>query len=353
VQLASAQLSPRIIGLVFQDPVTKGALSLFVFTFALSVAVVLRIGDSVPLLTVRLSAYSCVFSVCVFLYLVDHIGKILRPNKALRSVALLGRQVIESVYPRALSETPSASGKAPDWTVGEQSCSVPARKDGVILACDIAGIVALAQHSGCVLEMVPQVGDFVATGTPLFHVYGDVTRLNTESLRQMIAIGQERSLEQDPAFCFRIIVDIASKALSPAINDPTTAVLAIDQIHHLLRTVGGRDLDDERVRDAQGRTRLVYRTPGWSDFVHLAVTEIRHYGAESIQVTRRLRAMLDSLIELLPPDRALVLQRELEMLNRGATRVFTEPNDRATAAGSDSQGMGGKTENAGSSSTQV
>src|SRR6185369_5074569 len=110
--------------------------------------------------------------------------------------------------------------------------------------------------------------------------------------------------EQDPTLAFRIMVDIASKALSPAINDPTTAVLAIDQIHHLLRNVGGRCLDEERVRDVTGRLRLVYRTPDWQDFVHLAVTEIRHFGGESIQIARRMRAMLENLIQCLPRERA-------------------------------------------------
>ncbi len=111
-------------------------------------------------------------------------------------------------------------------------------------------------------------------------------------------------MEQDPAFAFRVIVDIASKGLSPAINDPTTAVLALDQIHHLLRHVGGRCLDNERVRDASGVVRLVYRTPDWEDFVTLAVTEIRQFGGSSIQVARRLRAMLENLIQTLPEVRA-------------------------------------------------
>src|SRR4029077_7268164 len=88
---------------------------------------------------------------------------------------------------------------------------------------------------------------------------------------QFVAISDERTLEQDPAFAFRIIVDIASKALSPAINDPTTAVLALDQLHHLLRNVGSRQLDDGRVCDAAGRLRLAYRTPDWEDYVYLAV----------------------------------------------------------------------------------
>jgi uncharacterized membrane protein len=148
-------------------------------------------------------------------------------------------------------------------------------------------------------------------------------------------------MEQDPTLAFRIIVDIASKGLSPAINDPTTAVLAIDQIHHLLRNVGGRDLNDERVRDASGRTRLVYRTPAWEDFVKLAVTEIRHFGGASIQIARRLKAMLENLIQTLPEERAPLLRQEMALLHRSAERLFPEAEDRVLAAGSDSQGMGG------------
>jgi len=149
-------------------------------------------------------------------------------------------------------------------------------------------------------------------------------------------------MEQDPAFAFRIIVDIASKGLSPAINDPTTAVLAIDQIHHLLRSVGGRHLDEGLANDRSGSLRLVYRTPDWEDFVCLAVTEIRHFGGSSIQVARRLRAMLENLIAVLPPELTALLRRELTLLQRSAERLFPEPEDRALADVGDLQGVGGK-----------
>ena len=115
-------------------------------------------------------------------------------------------------------------------------------------------------------------------------------------------------------FVFRIIVDIASKALSPAINDPTTAVLAIDQLHHLLRDVGRHYLAEGREKDRAGKVLLVYRTPDWEDFVQLSITEIRHYGHDSIQVTRRLRAMIENLIETLPERRAPILHKELSLL---------------------------------------
>jgi uncharacterized membrane protein len=118
-------------------------------------------------------------------------------------------------------------------------------------------------------------------------------------------------------------------------------VLALDQIHHLLRDVGKRCLDDDRVRDRSGQVRLIYRTPGWEDFVALAVTEIRQYGGMSIQVVRRLRAMLEDLIQTLPEARALPLRQELILLNRFAERFFLEPEDRALAEIGDSQGVGG------------
>src|SRR5262249_365139 len=151
------------------------------------------------------------------------------------------------------------------------------------------------------------VGDFVAVGDPLFRVFQGGATLRAEAVHQSVAVGQERTLEQDPTFAFRIIVDIASKGLSAAINDPTTAVLALDQIHHLLRNVGGRCLDEGRVYDAAGKLRLVYRTPDWEDFVRLAVTEIRQFGGASIQIARRLHAMLENLIQTLPEERTALL----------------------------------------------
>jgi uncharacterized membrane protein len=140
---------------------------------------------------------------------------------------------------------------------------------------------------------------------------------------------------------FRILVDLAAKGLSPAINDPTSAVLAIDQIHNLLRAMGKRNLAPGRAHDATGRARLFYRTPGWEDFVQLAVTEIRQYGATSIQVVRRLHAMLENLIQTLPSERSAALQAELAAIQQSTEQCFWRPEDRALAAISDSQGIGG------------
>jgi uncharacterized membrane protein len=345
VQLASAALTPRIIGVMFKDPATKSSLTLFVFTFTYSLAALLRIKSTVPLLTAHSAAYVSLVSLAAFFYLIDHLGRVLRPSGALRVVGGIGRAVIESVYPQRLAE-----GKdliAPEAAAildGEPTATVPCPNDGVVLAFDQQGLVAMAMRTDCVIELVPQVGDHVAVGDPLFRIYQDGKTLSAEALCQSVALDQERTLHQDPTFAFRIMVDIASKGLSPAINDPTTAVLALDEIHHLLRKVGERNLDTGHVRDATGRLRLIYRTPDWEDFVRLAVTEIRHFGGESIQIARRLRAMLENLLRTLPALRAPFLRQQLALLHRSAERSFPEPEDRALAEVSDFQGVGGKQE---------
>jgi uncharacterized membrane protein len=251
-----------------------------------------------------------------------------------------GARVVESIYPRLLAEDRETAGSPPALEAPRQV--VRCRAGGVVLAFDAGGLAALARSVDAIFELVPQVGDFVAQGDPLFHVHGGTRTVGEVTLLDHIALGAERTMEQDPAFPFRIIVDIASKALSPAINDPTTAVLALDQVHHLLRNVGTRKLDSGLVRDRGGRLRLVYRTPDWEDFVDLAVTEIRHFGASSIQVARRLRAMLEDLLTAVPAERHAPLREELRLLHRSAERSFSDPEDRDRAERADPQGLGGR-----------
>jgi uncharacterized membrane protein len=341
VQLASAQLTPRIIALVYRSRIRKFCISLFVFTFTFSVAALVRIEASVPLLTTYVAAYGFLLNLALFLYFIDGIGKALRPSSAMQFVGIEGRAVIQSVYPSKLRKDEPDVLKAIATLKNEPSRLVYNEVDGVVLAFDSSGLMKLAEQANCLIELVPQVGDFVAAGDPLFRIFEGGESISVERLRNSVALGPERTLEQDPTYAFRIIVDIASKALSPAINDPTTAVLAIDQIHHLLRNVGSRSLASGRETDSRGDLRLVYRTPDWEDFVHLAVTEIRQYGGDSIQIMRRLRAMLENLVQTLPERRAPMLRLEMDLLRASAKRMFEDLYDQALAETGDLQGMGG------------
>ena len=341
VQLASAQLTPRIILLVYRSRIRKLCIAAFVFTFTFSVSVLVRIETTVPFLTTYVAAYGFLLNLALFLYFVDGMGKILRPGAALQRVGRTGREVIQSVYPSRLKTDQPLITKPLDVLKTDPRRIIVNEVDGVVLAFDRKGLISLAESYNCLIELVPQVGDFVAGGDPLFRIFNGGEGISQESLRGSVALGQERTLEQDPTYAFRIVVDIASKALSPAINDPTTAVLAVDQIHHLLRSVGSRSLAEGCILDSRGELRLVYRTPDWEDFVHLAVTEIRQYGADSIQIMRRLRAMLENLIQTLPSRRAPMLRLELSLLQASAKRMFVDVYDQSLAETGDLQGMGG------------
>jgi uncharacterized membrane protein len=342
VQIASSTLSPRIIARPFRSRALKASLGLFVFTLIYSMAVVARgIEGNIGQLTTAMIMVLTVISICIFLYVVEHVSKELRPATVMADVAAEAIKVIKTVYPTII-EHGDFEEQLQEAFLGTPSRIIThAGKMGVIQAINIEGLVDLAIRMSCVIEVVPQVGDFLTSNDPVFRLYGDSAAVTSKKLLGHIVLARERTLEQDPAFAFRIIVDIASKALSPAINDPTTAVLALDQIHNLLREVGQRRLNAGVILDSRRHPRLVYRTPNWEDFVALAVTEIRQFGANSTQVVRRMRAMLEKLIPLLPPYRSSVLRHELELLKSTVNQGFLMPQDRMRADLPDFQGLGG------------
>ena len=159
-------------------------------------------------------------------------------------------------------------------------------------------------------------------------------------LQQTVAIGTERTLRQDPAFGFRMIADIACKALSPAINDPTTATLALDQIHRLLRWVGGRRLGVGIHRDAAGQVRLIYRSPDWEDFVRLGLSETRRYARQQSADRPQTAQLLDNLIDVLPASRSVALREESRLLALAVEQQFTDSRERQSAEIGDYQGLG-------------
>jgi len=249
--------------------------------------------------------------------------------------------VFADVYPEAAGSQPHLPRLRTD-TLPAGRTIAHAGKSGVILAVTIRAPVAAAARFGGLVELVPQVGDFVATGRPLLVVHGGGGPLDDRHLAGQVAFGPERTIEQDSTVAVRIIVDIAIKAPSPAINDPTTAVTAIDQLQRLLQDVGQRQLRGEEILDATGQPRLILRTSNWEDFVQLSCSEIRYYGASSFQIARKLQAMLLGLMHELPQHRAPVLQREIDLLNLALAGSFVAPADLELARIADSQRLGGR-----------
>ena len=341
IQVASGQLTPRIIATtLLRDNVVRYTVGLFMFTFIFVQAAADRIDSKVHQLPLFMAAALTLACFAAFLYLIDYAARLLRPISILTRVGNEGLAVIKSVYP-----DPSLGPGFPKSQ--RHTLALPERviqhkgTSGIVLAVNLEELRNEAERSHGVIEFVPQVGDFVAVDEPLFNLYGGARALADDALRSAVALGSERTMEQDPTFAVRIVIDIALKALSPAINDPTTAVLAIDQLHRLLRAVGTRHLRTDEVLDRSGQLRAIVRTPNWDDFVHLAFSEIRACGANNLQVVRRLRAMIENLNETLPGHRQRELQEQSALLDQEVERLFRYPQERILAGLADSQGLGG------------
>ena len=313
IQVASGQYTPRIIATtLLRDNVIRCTVGLFVFTLLFAIKAADRMETTVHQLVAFVVGLLGLICIVAFLFLIDYAARMLRP------VSLAGR-------------------------VGKYGLEVMSHrgKSAIVVAVNVKTLVAEADKAKGVIEFATQVGDFVGTAEPLFPLRGGADAIDERKLRASVVLGDERTMEQDPLFGFRILVDIAIKALSKAINDPTTAVLAIDQLHRLLRNAGRRNLRTDQILDRAGKLRVIFRTPNWEDFVHLAFSEIRFYGAENMQIARRLRAMIVNLIDTLPAQRHTALAKELELLDRTIERLYVLPEDLKVARIPDPQGLGG------------
>jgi uncharacterized membrane protein len=356
IQVAGGQLTSRIIATVLlRDNVVRYSVGLFVFTLVFAVGALNRLEAQVHELVALITALIGIACIADFLFLIDYAARLLRPVNVLAAVAERGIRVIEDVYPLGAPLAPAAPGaaSAKDSRIlqlrGEGAGSRTVTHEGtssILLAADVDSLVALAKKYDGLVEVVPQVGDFVAVDDPLFLLRGGAVAIDARQLLAVVAFGPERTMEHDPMFAFRIIVDIGLKALSPAINDPTTAVLAIDQLHRLLRFVARHRLRGDVVFDPEGVARVVFRTPNWEQFVQLACSEIRACGANNVQVMRRMRAMLQNLSASLPEYRREALAIQLELLDWAVRTNFSRPEELALASMPDSQGLGGSSSDA-------
>jgi uncharacterized membrane protein len=199
-------------------------------------------------------------------------------------------------------------------------------------------LLAAADADTRMLQVVPMVGDFLAIGAPLAVAWGTWDRTATDEVRGAIAIGGERTLEQDPAFGFRQLVDVAVRALSPGTNDPTTAVQALDRLHDLLRRLALRQFPSP-VHEVDGRVRLIVPGVTWLEYLRLATDEIRLSGESQLHVMRRLRALLEDLATIAPPERLPAVRAQLAALDAGVERGFSSERDRELALTSSRDGQ--------------
>jgi len=277
-------------------------------------------------------------SVFFFVALLHRIAR-LQVNRMLTFTGERGREIIDAMYPPfdpsvSSANKPDLAKKAPS-----QICSYRGQPLAV-QRIDTDALLYMARESGGVMEVLAAVGDTLIESTPLVHLYDSRQFVDEHLIRGAFELGEERTFEQDPKYALRLLVDVAVRALSPAINDPTTAVQALDQIADLLVRLSRRRLELGTYADDQGQVRVLIPFPTWDDFLSLAFNEICDYGATSVQVMRRMNALINDLLAAAPVERRETLRRWKLRLYASIKKHFEDPDDQQRALMADRQGLG-------------
>jgi uncharacterized membrane protein len=198
----------------------------------------------------------------------------------------------------------------------------------------------VADQTGGFVDVVPVVGEYLAPGRVVLRISGARADAEPRLVRRVFVLARQRTVDQDPAFVLRMLVDIAIRALSPAVNDPTTAVQVLDRVETLLVELAGRHPGPSIVVDDDGRARARVRAPRWSAYVELGLMEIRRYGADSPQVARRLTALYDRLGEVAADGERGRVDLERRLLAEAVVAAFPDAEERRIAERADRLGLG-------------
>jgi len=340
VQFSATAYSPRLVLWVARDSFIPHAMGVFTGTFLYalaSIAWVDRAGSGrVPLIGAVGVIALLIVSIIIFIGLIQRVNR-LQVTQMLMFTSEQGRGVIEKLYPPIETPpmSPVASTESPSIQILRHH-GVPRKVQSI----DISALVRVASAAGGAIEMISAVGDAVMESTPILRVHGCHGHVPEEILINAVQLGNERTFEQDPKYAIRLLVDIAIKALSPAVNDPTTAVQTLDEIEDLLIRLGRRRLEIGTFRDGSGELRLSVIFPTWDDFLTLALDEIRFYGATSVQVMRRMMALVNELLLIMPEERHPALRYWLDRLQTTVAGTFRDPRDVLDASLEDRQGLG-------------
>lgn len=310
IQLASSQFTPRVLGDFLTNRITQTTLGIFTASFTYALAVLRSVrgqsgqtGAFVPQISVTVAFLLVLASVGMFLAFIHHTTSSIQVGAIVSRLGETTRTVIQRYFPEG-ADTVVVRADELAWSTptGPPRLELAVDVHGHIVEIDHRSLVAWAEENDCVVELLHPVGAFVVEGSPAIRIWGgSASQDEAEPVRRSVVVEQDRSHHQDPAFGIRKLVDIAERALSPGINDPTTAVQVLDELHRVCRTLVQR-FDLPRVVSHDGVVRLVHRPQEVEDLMDLSVEEVLHYGHDSLQVPRRVLAMVEDLRPVTRPE---------------------------------------------------
>ena len=344
LQFGSSMYSPRAASYFLRDRTTQVVLAIFLGTITLSFTQLIAVGsggraDFVPLLNVALTLLALFASLMGFLALLQSVARHLQVDSLLSTIGGMSR--------RQLLRHPSVSNPSDDGDADGPPAGAPGApketdlvryegRPGQFVGFAQSSLDRLADAGGTQITLLVRVGDGISQGAPIASVTG--LRPGDLELSRCLLVRPERSLKHDPLYALRLLVDIGLRALSPAVNDPTTAVRALDEIEDVLRTAARLPLGP--VRRTSGRGSVVVPGATWPDVVDLALLEIIESGLRAPQVTRRLSALFVDLLADLPESTHAPLLRYQRRLTDEVTRALPA-QDHAIWLTGDRQGIGG------------
>lgn len=313
LSLASAQYSSRVLRNFISDKGTQSVLGAFVGVYAYCLVVLRAIrggddGDGVPSLAVMGGMILGFIGIAILIYFIHHIARAIQANTILAEVSADTIEAIDNLYPESAGVDGVATGPALKATLDWYP--VLADRTGYLQSTDTDGLLAFASERETVVRMEIMVGQFVIEGVPVLSLlHRSPTDKDRRQLSWLYAVGHQRTVEQDAAFGIRQLVDVALKALSPGVNDTTTAVMCIDHLTAILVRLTDRSIEC-CFRSKDGEVRLLTTGPTYADLVSDSFDQIRQSASANVTI---LEGLLGSL--------ELLASRTTDMTRR---RVFLE-----------------------------
>lgn len=306
LQLASTQFSPRLLRTFTSDVFVQATLAIFLstFTYALTVLRAVRSGSDgedifVPRISVTVAFVLGIVSVLALVLFLAHLARQIRIETMLRDVhddasytVRISTKPLEDAIPHP--KLPAAPDSA---------YPITAPASGFLTSIDEAAVRSAAVDANAYLIIDCYPGSSLVEGVPIGlawsagneHLSRDAVQKLQGAVGSSIRVGYERTAAQDVCYGLRQLTDVANKALSPGINDPTTAIHALGHISALLCQLADRDLGAMLLRDDDDQVRVVLHRPSFADVVDLSITQPRRYGSSDPQVMMRLFRLLEEL----------------------------------------------------------
>lgn len=340
----SSHFGPRVLRQFTSDRVVQFTLGTFIATFVYCLLVLRSIRSAeevvfIPYLSVNIGMALALGSLAILIYYIHHIALIIQAEPLISDVGQDIQRALTQLFPESIGEpvddqtdTSLRPSDARQWDCAR---TLAATDNGYLQAIDDERLLELAVEHDVILKLLRRPGDFVTTGSVLAWVLPNerASVAAVDQLRSCFIVGLQRTPDQDVLYLLQQLVEIAARALSPGINEPFTALIAIDWLGAALRAVAGRELPAPSRQDANGTLRLLTRTFDFEEMTHAVFDQIRIYGAASPEVMLRLLGAIANIAPALRREQdRRVLIAYVERIGADGEREIANPTDRGCMA---------------------